>query len=93
MIWIIFGRRISAKIDYRIVRYVKNGFCESENCTYACKLISVHTSHAYCPLQAKFVIRDLMVVKVKVQALRLCTGRTAPRGIALPFHDCGTRRG
>jgi hypothetical protein len=36
--------------------------------------------------------------KVKVtlvQALRLCTGRTADRGrrgIALPFHDHGTRR-
>jgi hypothetical protein len=39
------------------------------------------------------------VSKVKctlVQALRLCTGRTAhrgSRGIALPFHDRGTRRG
>ena len=38
-------------------------------------------------------------IKVKctlVQALRLCTGRTAPRGsrgIVLPFHDHGTRRG
>jgi hypothetical protein len=38
-------------------------------------------------------------VKVKVtlvQALRLCTGHTAyreSRGIALPFHDHGTRRG
>ena len=37
-------------------------------------------------------------VKVKVtlvQALRLCTGRTAyrgSRGIALPFHDHGTTR-
>ena len=31
-----------------------------------------------------------------VQALRLCTGRTAYRGsrsVALPFHDHGTRRG
>jgi hypothetical protein len=42
-----------------------------------------------------------IVCKVKVQctlvqALRLCTGRTANRGssgIALPFHDHGTRRG
>ena len=40
-----------------------------------------------------------MKVKVKrtlVQALRLCTGRMAhrgSRGIALPFHDHGTRRG
>ena len=42
---------------------------------------------------------DLCKVKVKVtlvQALRLCTGRTAYRGsrfIALPFLDHGTRRG
>ena len=38
-----------------------------------------------------------MKVKVTlVQALRLCTGRTAYRGsrsIALPFHDHGTRTG
>jgi hypothetical protein len=40
-----------------------------------------------------------MVGKVKcalVQALRLCTGRTAhrdSRGINLLFHDHGTRRG
>ena len=45
--------------------------------------------------------RDPGVGKVKVkctlvQALRLCTGRTAhrgSRGIALLFHDHGTRRG
>ena len=39
------------------------------------------------------------IIKVKctlVQALKLCTGRTAQRGsrgIALLFHDHGTRRG
>ena len=46
-------------------------------------------------------VQRLIVVKVKVkvtlvQALRLCTGHTAhkgSRGIALPFHDHGTRRG
>jgi hypothetical protein len=27
-----------------------------------------------------------------VQALRLCTGHRGSRGIALPFHDHGTRR-
>jgi len=42
---------------------------------------------------------DNSKVKVKVtlvQALRLCAGRTAHRGnrgIALPFHDHGARRG
>jgi hypothetical protein len=41
----------------------------------------------------------MVKLKVKctlVQALRLCTGRTAhrgSRGIALLFHDHGTRRG
>jgi hypothetical protein len=41
--------------------------------------------------------RRYTTVKVTlVQALKLCTGRTArrgSRGIALPFHDQGTRRG
>ena len=51
----------------------------------------------------KFVETLWLVVTVKVkvkctlvQALRLCTGRTThrgSRGIALPFHDHGTRRG
>jgi hypothetical protein len=44
-----------------------------------------------------FLIMYIKKVKVAlVQALRLCTGRTAhrvSRGIALPFHDHGTRRG
>jgi len=38
----------------------------------------------------------LVVIAPFVKALRLCTGRTAHRGskgIALPFHDHGTRRG
>ena len=38
----------------------------------------------------------LQVKCALVQALRLCTGRTAhrgSRGIALPFRDHGTRRG
>ena len=44
-------------------------------------------------------VNSLIKVKVNctlVQALRLCTSRTAhrgSRGIALPFHDHGTRRG
>jgi hypothetical protein len=46
-------------------------------------------------------LHDWFQVKVEVkwtpvQALRLCTGRTAyrgSRGIALPFHDHGTRKG
>jgi len=47
------------------------------------------------------VIDVFMKVKVNVkctvvQSLRLCTGRTVhrgSRGIALPFHNHGTRRG
>jgi hypothetical protein len=40
--------------------------------------------------------KDKKVKYTPVQALRLCTGRTAyrgSRGIALPFHVHGTRRG
>ena len=41
-------------------------------------------------------LRQSKVKCTPVQALRLCTGRTAhrgSRGIALPFHNHGTRRG
>jgi hypothetical protein len=54
-------------------------------------------------LQLKLKVKVKVKVKVEVklkctleQALRLCTGRTAlsgSRGIALLFHDHGTRRG
>ena len=40
--------------------------------------------------------KKLKVKVTLVQALKLCTGRTAhrgSRGIALPFHDHGTRMG
>ena len=45
---------------------------------------------------AKATVKVKKVKVTLVQALRLCTGRTAhrgSRGIALPFHDHGTRRG
>ena len=41
-------------------------------------------------------IKNVKIKCTLVQALRLCTGRTAhrgSRGIALLFHDHGTRRG
>ena len=44
---------------------------------------------------SKTVLYKAMVKVTPVQALRLCTGRTGhrgSRGIALPFHDHGTRR-
>ena len=46
--------------------------------------------------QSSFAFEVKKVKCTLVQALRLCTGRTAhrgSRGIALPFHDHGTRRG
>ena len=51
------------------------------------------------PEKSTCLRRPLNSKKVKcalVQALRLCTGRTAhrgSRGIALLFHDHGTRKG
>ena len=51
-----------------------------------------HThTHTHTPMHTMSVVKCTLV-----QALRLCTGRTAhrgSRGIALPFHDHGTRRG
>jgi len=57
--------------------------------------------YLYIPrmLQVNYALSHNCRYKVKctlVQALRLCTGRTAHRGsrrIALLFHDHGTRRG
>ena len=54
-----------------------------------------------CATRLIFLSYGKINVKVKVkvtlvQALKLCTGRTAyrgSRGIALPFHEHGTRRG
>jgi len=50
----------------------------------------------YIPKPTNTHSHYVIKIKVKVQALRLCTGRTAhrgSRGIVLPFHDHGTRRG
>ena len=59
----------------------------------------VSVSLVYLQFFTIFVYIVYLKVKVKVtfvQALKLWTGRTAHRGskgIALPFHDHGTRRG
>ena len=74
------------------------------------KVQEEHRSQNYAELREQksyyvFIWEVMVKLKVKVkvkvkvilvQALRLCTGRTAyrgSRGIALPFHDHGTRRG
>ena len=46
--------------------------------------------------EMNFEIEKVKVKCTLLQALKLCTGRTArrgSRGIALLFHDHGTRRG
>jgi hypothetical protein len=67
----------------------------------------VRTGVIMCLIKGVFFLwvlwnKDIMSITLTyfkctlVQALRLCTGRTAHRGIrgiALPFHDHGTRRG
>ena len=66
-------------------------------------VVNWHKSEKLClyddsSIVSKTYYVNSVKVKVKgtlVQALRLCTGRTARRGrrgIALPFHDHGTRR-
>ena len=58
---------------------------------------SVSTSQRTQSLYRTYIYIYIYIIKCTlVQALRLCTGRTAhrgSRGIALPFHDNGTRRG
>ena len=68
---------------------------------HAALLLKVVADLFVCPLAKDIHTYHLKKKKVKVkvtlvQALRLCTGRTAhrgSRGIALPFHDHGTRSG
>jgi len=56
--------------------------------TCSLALILLHFGHPFRQINVK-------VKCTRVQALRLCTGRTAHRGIrgiALPFYDYGTKR-
>ena len=59
--------------------------------------LSVEVAFWIIALDVSYEFGPLKKVKcTHVQALRLCTGRTAlrgSRGISLPFHDHGTRRG
>jgi hypothetical protein len=64
--------------------------------------VIVHTDFSnslLLPAKNIYIIIIIIIIKVKctlVQALRLCTGRTAHKGsrdIVLLFHDHGTRRG
>jgi hypothetical protein len=63
----------------------------------SCIISPLHFGHVFTVLNANVVSYRLSKVQcTPVQALRLCTGCTAPsggRGIALLFHDHGTRRG
>jgi hypothetical protein len=56
----------------------------------------VHTVGIHKPYSSSLNNLKVKVKCTPVQALRLCTGRRThrgSRGIALPFHDHGTRRG
>ena len=49
-----------------------------------------------CQVQVCHTVQKVKVKVTLAQALRLCTGRMdhmGSRGIALPFHDHGTKRG
>ena len=70
-----------------------------EKCNSTLSVTSAHDGGGWSTSRpGRFSKRNLKV-KVKctlVQALRLCAGRTVhreSRGIAVPFHDHGTRRG
>ena len=72
--------------------------CLSDIVCWSIFVYTVKLRYSVTTFSLQFVA-VLVKVKVKctlVQALRLCTGRAAhrgSRGIALPFHDHGTRRG
>ena len=60
--------------------------------------IAHNTCHAWFVYYHRnpVIILKYKVKCTRIQVLRLCTGRTAhmgSRGVALPFHDLGTRRG
>jgi hypothetical protein len=65
-------------------------------CTAQVRLEAVYKPTHMCCIKYLEGWSKKKVKRTLVQALRLCTGRTAHRGstgIALPFHDRGTRRG
>ena len=78
-----------------------------ESCTHSCqicwcwailfgKMQHVRTACCTIPFITHLFSGKEKIKCTLVQALRLCTGRTAhrgSRGIALPCHDYGTRRG
>jgi hypothetical protein len=88
-------------IRWRHIRIV-NGLANitMQELHWICNIISIHNKISSY-IKQRFVKCFIVKVKVRVkctlvQALRLCTGRTAhrgSRGIALPFHNRGTRRG
>jgi hypothetical protein len=73
-------------------------------CTNICPSTSpspllLHLQSSHLAEVRRHFVSTITVSKIKctlVHTLRLCTGRTAhegSRGIALPYHDHGTRRG
>ena len=69
----------------------KNPLCILNCCWWNCTYFNLALAARLLPLGKKKKVKVTLV-----QALRLCTGRTAhrgSRGIALLFHDHGTRRG
>jgi hypothetical protein len=85
-------REVSSDFEKRLYHSLKTKFRAQNNCfrvvIFCCKTVLKRISSGVWGW-----------VKVKctlVQALRLCTGHTAhrgSRGIAITFHDQGTRRG
>ena len=71
--------------------YCQRLYCETIEGREAFSIMNNYLSNISCtPPLPKVNVKCTLV-----QALRLCTGRTAQRrsrGIALPFHDHGTRR-
>ena len=94
-----FKTRHSFWATGQFVSYVNNAVTGYVAMFWPSELKRIHRFRQKCNFLINVVIISLGKVKVNctlVQALRLCTGRTAHRGstgIALLFLDHGTRRG
>ena len=96
----LLERRLGGCAENNLVRIIRNTKLVQKVRTDRKKLL-ISWSYQHALLQLILEKRKPKLIKIKVkctllQALRLCTGRTArrgSRGIDLPFHDHGTRRG
>ena len=84
---------IPSIMNYECLLYTN--ICTNKWCKFVLNYCDMFRCQYTIFMDSTFVLAKSKVKRTLVQALRLCTGRTAhreSRGIALLFHDHGTRR-